>query len=327
MWVKPAQDPSGKSLARLQVTWLIQKASRLPYLRRLGRLWVRELIRVDGDYLVAAARRSLVRIQRDTGEMQEVLQVQNGGRPKGLAVSPDGWVFSGEYWNNPQRQPLRIWGSGDAGQSWELLHSLPQGSSKHIHNLVWDEFRKGIWVVTGDGDGECAFFFTPDHFRTVTEVARGGQYLRACNLFCRPEGLYYGTDTERAPNYLMFFDTDSLQPQEIQALPGSCIYAARMANRYVITTSVEPSRINHYRSAVLWSSTDLHHWESILEIEKDWMPGEYFGFGSLLLPRIQGDCPVVIFTALAVKNFDFTTFVIDPAQLDGTSGNPTHDRP
>jgi hypothetical protein len=57
------------------------------------------------------------------------------------------------------------------------------------------------------------------------------------------------------------------------------------------------------------------------------MPGEYFGFGSLLLPRIQGDCPVVMFTALAVKNFDFTTFIIDPSQLDAVLGNQTHGRP
>ena len=57
VWVRLARGPSVKSLATLQVPWHIKRASRLSYLRRLGRLWVRELIRVEGDFLVAAARK------------------------------------------------------------------------------------------------------------------------------------------------------------------------------------------------------------------------------------------------------------------------------
>jgi hypothetical protein len=317
LWVREPGGLPEKPLAEFPVPWARRQAARLRYLRRLGRLWVRELIQVDGEHLLAVVQRRLIRVHSRSGDMEEVFQVTGGGRPKGLVVTPQGWVFTGEYWGNPRRQALRIWGSGDGGRSWDLAHTLPPGSAKHIHNLVWDEYRQGIWVLTGDGEGECAFLFTGDFFRTVTEVGRGGQLWRAVHCFCRPEGLYYGTDTERDENWLVFLDTDRLNCRKIQPLPGSCIYAARMAGRYFLSTSVEPSKINRCRQAALWSSLDLHNWEKVLEMAKDWLPGEYFGFGSITLPRVQGECPWVVFSPIAVKKHDFTTFVVEPGLLDG----------
>jgi hypothetical protein len=38
-----------------------------------------------------------------------------------------------------------------------------------------------------------------------------------------------------------------------------------------------------------------------------------------MLPRIQGDCPVLVFSALAVKQFDFTTFIVQPDKLQGAT--------
>jgi hypothetical protein len=320
VWRREKDGLREEPLAAPKVPWLRKQASRLPYLRRLGRLWVREMIQADRDHLLAVVQRRLVRCHRRSGESEEVLRVEDGGRPKGLVITPQGLIFSGEYWDNPQRRGLRIWGSDDAGRSWDLAYCLPAGAAKHIHNLVWDQYRQGIWVLTGDADGECAFLFTPDLFRTVTEVVRGGQLSRAVHCFCRPEGLYYSTDTEREQNWWVFFDTERLAAHKIRPMPGSSIYAARMANRYFLSTSVEPSRINHYRYAVLWSSPDLNHWEPVVEFKKDWLPGEYFGFGSILLPRIQGECPFLVFTALAVKQFDFTTFIIEPDKLPGATG-------
>jgi hypothetical protein len=329
LWRRPMNRAGAEPLAEPEVAWLRRQASRVPYLRRLGRLWVREMLQADPDHLLAVVQRRLIRCHGRSGETEEVLRVEDGGRPKGLLLTPEGLIFSGEYWDNPRRRALRLWGSGDAGRSWELAHSLPPGAAKHIHNLVWDEYRRGIWVFTGDADGESTFLFTPDFFRTVTEVFRGGQLSRAVHCFCRPEGLYYSTDTEREQNWVVFFDTERLTPHKIQPMPGSSIYAARMANRYFLSTSVEPSPVNHYRNAVLWSSPDLHNWEPLVEFKKDWLPGEYFGFGSILLPRVQGDCPLVVFTALAVEKFDFTTFIIEPDKLFGAGAGEEqgHDLP
>jgi hypothetical protein len=210
---------------------------------------------------------------------------------------------------------LRIWASTDGGNIWELAHTLPAGSAKHIHNIIWDKHRLGLWVLTGDADGECALLFTADEFKTVTEIIRGGQMVRACQLFCQPEGLYYGTDTERAANWFVHLEVKTGKIHTIQPLPGSCIYAARLADRYWLSTSVEPSKVNQERRPALWTSPDLHCWTKVVEFDKDWWPGEYFGFGSVMLPRVQGACPWLVFSTVAVKQHDLTTFVVKPEVL------------
>jgi hypothetical protein len=276
---------------------------------------VRELVQVPSGRLLGVTQKRIISLDRGETEFRTVFQVYDGGRPKGFAVTPGGHIFVGEYWGNPQRQPLRIWASTDNGETWEVAHVLPAGRARHIHNVVWDQHRGGLWVLTGDADGECALLFTSDECKTITEVVRGGQAFRACNVFCLPEGLYYGTDTEKVPNWFVYVDINRGKVHKIQPLPGSCFEAAEMGGRYFISTGVEPSKVNHYPKTVLWSSQDLHLWSEIVAFEKDWWPGEYFGFGNIKLPFVQGDCHFLVFSAMAIKNYDLTTFLFKPPFL------------
>ena len=315
LWKMDFNGAGPGHLAAVPVPWPYRRAARWRLLRRLGRLDVRELIEGPGGRLLGILQKQIIALSLEAGEIHPVFRVPQGGRPKGFALTPAGHLFVGEYWSNPRRQPLRIWGSADGGSTWELAHTLPAGSAKHIHNIIWDQHRRGLWVLTGDRDGECAMLFTADEFQTVTEIIRGGQMIRACQLFCQPEGLYYGTDTERAANWFVHLEVSTGTIHTIQPLPGSCLYAARLADRYWLSTSVEPSKVNHDRRPALWTSPDLHSWRKVVEFDKDWWPGEYFGFGSLMLPRMQGACPWLVFSAVAVKQHDLTTFVVKPEAL------------
>lgn len=297
-------------LIGLPVHWLRQKAAGFWPLRRLGRLFPREFCQTPSGALLVALQKSIFRVNPTAQECRPVLPDTGGGRTRGFAINPQGHIFVGEYWGNPQRQPLRIWVSADDGQSWEVVCSLPGTNTKHIHNLTWDPYRQGIWILTGDAEGECALLFSRDEFQTITEIVRGGQIFRAVQIFCRPEGIYYGTDSERDQNWFVFLDVSSGEVRKIQPLPGSCIHATRMAGTFYISTAVEPSKVNHYPNAVLWSSPDLQSWSKVVEFKKDWLPGEYFGFGNIIFPRIQGECPVLVFSTLAIKHYDFTTFII-----------------
>lgn len=297
-------------LIRLPVHWLRQTAAGFWPLRRLGRLFPREFCQTPSGALLVALQKSIFRIDPEAQECRLVLPDTGGGRARGFAITPEGQIFVGEYWGNPQRQPLRIWASADDGLNWEVVNSLPGTNTKHIHNLIWDPYRQGIWILTGDAEGECALLFSRDHCRTITELARGGQIFRAVQIFCRPEGIYYGTDSEREQNWFVFLEVNSGTLRKIQPLPGSCIHATRMAGSFFISTAVEPSKVNRYPNAILWRSTDLQEWSKVFEFKKDWLPGEYFGFGNIIFPRIQGDCPILAFSTLAVKNYDFTTFIL-----------------
>lgn len=315
LWALDFSGSGAKFAATVPAPWLYRQAMQWRHLRRLGRLDLREMLAVPGGSLLGIFQKSILAINGVSGQIRPVFQVPDGGRPRGFALTGSGHLFVGEYWGNPRRQPLRIWASTDHGDTWELANTLPAGSAKHIHNIIWDEFRQGLWVLTGDSDGECALLFTPDEFQTISEVARGSQEVRACHVFCRPEGLYYGTDTERAANWFVHLELPRGQLHKIQPLPGSCIYAARMADHYWLSTAVEPSKINHNRKPALWFSADLHRWTKLLEFQKDWWPGEYFGFGRVILPAVQGECPLVAFSSVGVQRTDLCTFILKPEAL------------
>jgi hypothetical protein len=310
LWKMDLAGATLERLASIPLPWPYREAARWRHLRRLGRLDIRELIQVPGGGLLGISRKQIISIDPDSGGIRPVFQVTGGGRPKGFALAPPGTLFVGEYWRNPQRQSLRIWGSSDGGNTWDLAHILPAGSAKHLHNVIWDQHRQGLWVLTGDSDGESALLFSADEFQTISEVARGSQMVRACQVFCRPEGLYYGTDTEKAANWFVHLELPTGRLHKIQPLPGSCIYAARMADLYWLSTAVEPSKVNYDRKPALWSSIDLQQWTKQVEFQKDWWPGQYFGFGNIILPRIQGNCAATIFSTIAVQQNDLTTFVL-----------------
>lgn len=310
LWKMDLKGAEPELLAAVPLSWPYRQAARWRLLRRLGRLDVRELIQMAGGGLLGISQKEIISIAPGSNEIRSVFRVSDGGRPKGFALTPAGHVLVGEYWGNPERRSLRIWASTDGGQSWDLAYALPAGSAKHIHNIIWDQHRQGLWVLTGDGEGECAFLFTADEFKTVSELVRGGQSYRACHLFCLPEGLYYGTDSEREKNWFIHLEVERGVSHKIHPLPGSCIHAARMAGQYFISTAVEPSTVNFYRKSVLWSSPDLLNWSKVIEFEKDWWPGEYFGFGRVILPRVQGEFDHLVYSTIASKEYDLTTFVI-----------------
>lgn len=316
IWNLNGESANPRMLVSLPASWPLRWASQSRYLRRLKRLDIREMFQTPSGSLLGVGQKIIVRFRQEELIPRTVLHVKEGGRPKGFTATPAGHLFVGEYWGNPHRKPLRIWGSDDDGRSWETVYSTPVGRAKHIHNLVWDDHRQGIWVLTGDADHESALLFTDDGFQTVTEVAGGSQMFRACQLFCRSEGIYYATDTERAKNWFLFLEAGFEKLHRLQPLPGSCIYAATMAGRHFLSTSVEPSQVNRHRSAALWSSKDLQSWHQVIEFKKDCWPGEYFGFGSIMLPRVQGETSVVLFSTVALKPYDLTTFWVPLEELD-----------
>jgi hypothetical protein len=304
-----------KSVALAVAPLRSQVCANMPLVGRVFKLIVRELFAVQGGNFVGTVGKTIQVLGVGENEFQYVFRVQQGGRPKGFALVPSGKLFVGEYGLNRDREKVRIWGSDDGGANWREVYCFEKKKIRHIHNLVWDSHRNGLWVLTGDLDTESGLFFTNDDFKTVEEVKLGRQSYRACDLFCLPDALYYGTDSEREQNWFMRFEPDTGKIEKIQALPGSTLYMNRMAGRYFISTAVEPSNVNKYKFATLWETKDLQHLSKVIEFEKDFWPGEYFGFGRIVLPRVEGDCPYVVFTPMSVKKYHMITFMCEPQEL------------
>ena len=73
---------------------------------------------------------------------------------RGLVQLRSGRILFGEYFRNDSRVPVRVYASDDDAQSWRVLHKFPAGRIRHIHALIEDPYRVGVWLCTGDLDDE-----------------------------------------------------------------------------------------------------------------------------------------------------------------------------
>jgi hypothetical protein len=116
-------------------------------------------------------------------------------------------------------------------------------------------------------------------------------------------------DSEREPNAVMTLDKATGRVERGAEIDGSCIYACRFGGLYVLSTTVEPSKVNHSRFASIWVSRDGDRWTRVLQAEKDRWDARYFQYGSLVLPRGRSDEEQIIFSGQAVRGFDGRVFV------------------
>lgn len=230
--------------------------------------------------------------------------------PMTLTVGPGDRVIWGEYNSkNNHGLPIRIFVSEDHGRSYEVAHVFEAGSILHIHNLVYDRDLSHYWVLAGDHENEPGIGRLSADLKDFEWLVKGEQEFRAVEVFDFGDHLIYGMDSDRAANAVIRFDKASGRTERLQELDGSCIYACRFGGLYVLSTTVEPSRVNHSRAAGLWVSRDGDRWERVLCAEKDFWHPVYFQFGSLVLPRGASEEETILFSGQALKGLDGRAYV------------------
>jgi len=241
--------------------------------------------------------------------------------PMTMTVGPGDRVIWGEYNSKTNhRLPIRIFISEDRGRSYEVARVFEAGSILHIHNLVYDSGLSHYWVLAGDHEHEPGIGRLSADLKDFDWLVKGDQQYRAVEVFDFGDHLIYGMDSERAPNAVMRLDKATGRVERLQEIDGSCIYACRFGGLYVLSTTVEPSRVNHSTTAGLWVSRDGDRWQRVLRVEKDFWHPVYFQYGSLVLPRGASEQETIFFSGQALKGFDGRACV---AQLDeGRSGDP-----
>src|SRR5882724_7555257 len=126
---------------------------------RLGFRLVRDgfhaLAVLPSGELVAALPGAIATLRPGEKEFRVTHAVQRGTRPLNFAVTPDGRVFWGEYFDNPARDAVHIYGSEDRGASWKIFYTFEKNAIRHVHNIVYDHWENCFWVLTGDVGAEC----------------------------------------------------------------------------------------------------------------------------------------------------------------------------
>jgi hypothetical protein len=248
---------------------------------------------------------------------KEVLRLGRGSGPLGICVTPDGALYFGEYFFNEARDDVRILFSRDCGETWASVYTFPRGKIRHIHNIVYDPFRKGCWVTTGDDDSESMILFTADKFRTLEPVFRGEQRFRAVSLIPSADALITATDTPYQQNHIMRLFPETGRIEEVQAVPGSVFALSRVGRFSVASVAVEPSRINLSQDAILLVSEEGAQWKELYRQKRDrWqlpytplLPDKitelpFFQHGAFALPWGAAKVPILYAYGQALREDD-----------------------
>ena len=284
--------------ARADVTERLMASSSLS--RRFFRTGFHSLLPLANGDLVAVLRSRLLHLAAGADQFTTAHSVSRGTRPLNVCQSASGRTWFGEYFNNPERGEVHIYGSDD-GRSFDVAHSFPAGAVRHVHSIQADPHRGGMWVMTGDEGHEVGLWWTDDEFKTLQPVLRGEQRARAVAVLCTPDGLILPTDTPHEQNHVQRYDPQSGQLESVAELPGSCFYAAQSNGLYYLSTAVEKSSVNTDQRVAMLASADGCTWKTVARFDRDLAflsdRRGYLQYPTLLLPAGKSTLPYLYASA------------------------------
>jgi len=274
---------------------------------RLVRNEVRALEPLSDDRFVASTRDGVFHALPGDRQMRPS-RIESRSTPARSALrfclGPNERIVWGEYFGNSGRREVRLFASDDGGAHFEIAHVFGPGTIRHVHNLFYDAALEHYWVLAGDHDKEPGIGCLSGDLKHLSWLIRGSQMHRAACAFDFVDSLVYGTDSEMESNFIVRLDKASGRTETIAPLEGSSMYACRFGGIYTLSTTVEPSKINRGRFAVLWASRDGARWRPVYAARKDRWSARYFQYGSLVLPSGSSEREAVAFSGQAVRGID-----------------------
>lgn len=294
-------------------SWL----SRFSLTRRLFRAEITHLYHFQNDTWMCIAKKGLFRYNKESGLFEKCCDIEKGSRPMNLCQSRDGTIYYGEYCNNHDRKPMRIFQSRDNGDTWTVVYEFKDGEINHIHGIFNDPYTGRLWVATGDDDQACIFGYTEDGFKTLVRQYEGTQQYRVCVPLFTKDEIIFATDSQYEQNYIRSINRETGEVQNLQAIQGSGIYAVQNGNLMMVSTTVEPSTVNLDQRSHLWYSWDGHNWKELISFKKDIWKKTYFQFGSIRFPHYEAESENAVFTGRALCGLDGKTMIVSLESLRG----------
>lgn len=299
-------------------------------LSRALRLGFREAIQISQDQLLARIDRTVVEIDLKKSEVKPIAIEGDYHAPlsfnhlHGLDTFEDDLVF-GEYFHNPLRRPVRIFGRQASGE-WKQVFKFDKGLINHIHCIIPDRQRAGTWILTGDFEHSAAIWFAKNNFRDVRCLASSDQSVRACFALPNDDGLLFCTDSPLINNSLSQLqldeESDQWKVRTIESMPGPVIFHGNTKDGKVFSTSVEPmpnaksirgSLLTRKRApgcqtvnSTAWHLTGDGRLTRIHDNPKDAMP-YLFQFGMRTFPHHGERSEYIAMFNIALRGHDYCT--------------------
>lgn len=199
---------------------------------------------VFDDALFVARRSEIWRCDLNNGHLSLDFQIPDSRRTLGFGqvLNSDGTkeIVFGEYFSNPTRLPVRIWGRKSGAAKWLQRAEFGAGEIEHVHAV---SFVNGqVYVLTGDFGEAAGIWISDSKFSALRPLARGQQAFRAAWMESMDDRVFMATDTQLESNSLYEFRMENgagvtLQP--LAGLSGSSIYAGRGPKEIFFSTTVE----------------------------------------------------------------------------------------
>jgi hypothetical protein len=236
-------------------------------------------------------------------DFEVVWRVRRGTRPLGLAALPNGTIYWGEYFDNPRRDEVHVYGSTDGGQTWDVVYTFARGKIRHIHSITYDPHAACLWMCTGDYGIESHIMRVSLDWKSVESVLGPGQQTRTVRPLPTPQGVFFATDSELEQNHVYRL-TPAGTLEQLCDTSGACLSACQVGAALFFSTDVEPSHVNRDRSAGLYGSGDGKAWSRLVAWRKDAWHHWLFQFGHIILPTGTNDTRLLAATGSAVERED-----------------------
>lgn len=266
-------------------------ASQFPLGARLLRFNIGAMQVLPDGSRVAVARDGIYRAEVGELEMRRTWRVTRGSRPINLSADGNRVLF-GEYGGSEMDLVrVRVYCSDNGGRRFEPVYEFPNSDIHHLHNIVVDRYANHYWLLAGDHGRTPGIAALSKDFRHLEWVERGSQMVRAVSVLVRPDCLIYGSDSELEANYIIRLDKKTGQYERLMPIDGTSLYAAEFGEIGIISSCVEPSRVNKGKYASLYGSMDGLNWNQLLSFRKDYWNCIAFQFGLIVLPNVEGKEP------------------------------------
>ena len=240
----------------------------------------------------------------------------------------DDAVAYGEYWQNPEREPVRVFTRKDG--VWSPVYTFSGKTVKHIHGLIPDPVRGCVYIVTGDEDSESGIWVARDNFREVAPLLTGKKEYRACVGIADENGLLYATDNPYETNYIRFVGLSGngsvTGVRDVMEINGPCIYGTEWNGKLVLSTSVEQdytikrNRLFSILNRKLGGGTKSAHavvyvgnlrtgFSELVRYRKDIWPMGLCALGTVQFP-LETNRKLLCFYPVSVKQYDGCTMIV-----------------
>lgn len=272
--------------------------------RQLLRLGIHHLLPLpSGDVFLTTKQKSYVIDRKGSIKYMFVGYLGNKPGHQGVCVTPNGFIFFGEYTLNPQRDhDTHLYRSTDGGKSFHIILTLKSTEVRHIHFIKWDPFDECLWLGTGDKDFENLLLRSKDFGETWEKIGGGSQDWRAIGVCFDKDYLTWGTDAGSVPdqNHIIRMSRKTHELEILSDAEGPCHGCGSFKDgRVFISTGIEGGQNEKDRFARLKEIKEGKPIE-LIKKRKDIWP-LILQYGVIRFPLGTDNTNHVVFTMYGLK--------------------------